>query len=132
MEKDDVRLKNLRNIADDPRHMEYSAKGGRNSAPIRARIRKAEKIAAGIGKAKLPTSVELPTNVKEILEAESNGKYATTALEAVIGALYGVAMSGEKGSTEATKLILQLLGEDVAEKQEIVVKVDASAGDIAG
>lgn len=132
MDKDDVRRKNLRNIADDPRHLEYSAQGGHNSQPTKARIRTAKAIAAAISKSKLPINVELPVNVKEILQAESNGKHATTNLEAVMGNLFGLAISGEKGSVEATKLLLQLLGEDVADKQEIVVKVDSSAGDIMG
>ena len=37
---------------------------------------------------------------------------------------------GKAGAVEAMKLMLAQIGEDTAEKQEIVVKVDSSAGDI--
>ena len=60
-----------------------------------------------------------------------SGKCASVQ-DAIIAALFRVAVSGEPRSVEAAKLILAQIGEDTAEKQEIVVKVDSSAGDIMG
>lgn len=105
-----------------PDHKEISAKGGRNCGP--GRIAKAAK------------SKELKAMMKALrdlpLPKDQQNEKCKTYGEAWIFAMSEKILKGENGAVEAFKVMQGLLGEDTAEKQEIVVKVDSSAGDIMG
>jgi hypothetical protein len=103
-------------------HKEISAKGGRNCSK--------GKIAAAAKSRELKKMMlalrDLP------LPEEQQSESCKTYGEAWIFAMSEKILKGENGAVEAFKVMQGLLGEDTAEKQEIVVKVDSSAGDIMG
>lgn len=110
---------------------EISRKGAAASAK-RRRERRAFRDAVLDGlSCKLPGGVT-DEETEAIIDAMIRKGSSAQIQDAIIAALFRIAVSGEPRSVEAAKLILAQIGEDVAEKQEIVVKVDPSAGDIMG
>lgn len=110
------------NIADRPDHKELSAKGGRNCSK--------GKIAAA-AKSKELKKMMMALRDLPLPEDQQTESYKTYG-EAWVFAISEKIIKGENGAVEAFKVMQGLLGEDTAEKQEIVVKVDPSAGDIMG
>ena len=109
-------------ISKRPDHKELAAKGGRNSS-------KGKILAAAKSrelKAMMKALRDLP------LPEDQQSENCKTYGEMWIFAMSEKIIKGENGAVEAFKVMQGLLGEDTAEKQEVVIKVDSSAGDIMG
>lgn len=115
-----------------PEEQRAISKKGQAASAKKRRERKAfrEAVLDGLS-CKLPGGVT-DEETEAIVDAMIRKGGTPNIQDAIIAALFRIAVSGEPRSVEAAKLILAQIGEDTAEKQEIVVKVDASAGDIMG
>lgn len=108
-----------------------SSKAGKASSQARRRRKAFKEAIIDAMSAKMPDGV-IDAETEAVINAMLKKGEMPNLQDAMIAALFKIAISGEPRAVEAQKLILAQAGEDAPDKQEIVVKVDSSAGDIMG
>lgn len=110
---------------------EIRSKGGKASGKVRVRKREFNAALVEALSTAMPNGVA-DEETEAVIKAMLKKNEIPSLQDGLIAVLFKIAISGDPRAVEAIKLILAQTGDGAPDKQEIVVKVDSSAGDIMG